>query len=110
MIASEMKASHGICHDRNAGRIEMKAIEMPASASSIAARGVYLRKVGPMKVALHIDDHQRAPFRRQVECVRLGLYMRHSRPTLLRAASASGCQSGRANDAPVRGRMTDAGS
>ena len=31
----------------NAGRIEMNAIEMPASVPSIAARGVYLRIVGP---------------------------------------------------------------
>ena len=49
MIASEMKASHGTCQRRNAGRIEMNAIEMPASAPSIAARGVYLRMVGPTK-------------------------------------------------------------
>ena len=42
-----MNASHGTCQLWNAGRIEMNAIEMPASAPSIAARGVYLRTVGP---------------------------------------------------------------
>ena len=41
MMPSEMNDSHGTCQLWNAGRIEMKAIEMPASAPSIAARGVY---------------------------------------------------------------------
>ncbi len=44
-----MNASHGTCQLNAAGRIEMNAIEIPASAPSIAARGVYLRIVGPTK-------------------------------------------------------------
>src|SRR5271170_4768498 len=47
MIANEMNDSHGTCQLWNAGRIEMNAIEIPANAPSIAARGVYLRTVGP---------------------------------------------------------------
>ncbi len=46
MMPSEMKDSHGTSQLWNAGRREMKAMEMPASAPSIAARGVYLRTVG----------------------------------------------------------------
>ena len=54
MMPSEMKASHGTCQLRNAGRIEMKAMEIPASAPSIAARGVYLRRVGPTKAPIRM--------------------------------------------------------
>ena len=42
-------AIHRASHIWAAGRIEMKAIEMPASVPSIAARGVYLRMYGPTK-------------------------------------------------------------
>ena len=40
-------AIHAASHICAAGRIEMKAIEMPASVPSSAARGVYLRMNGP---------------------------------------------------------------
>ena len=49
-IASEMNAIHGTSHIWNAGRSEMKAIEMPASVPSIAARGVCARIHGPTKI------------------------------------------------------------
>jgi hypothetical protein len=49
MMPSEKKPSHGTIKNWKAGRIEMKAMEIPASAPSMAARGVYLRTVGPMK-------------------------------------------------------------
>ncbi len=39
-MPNEMKAIHGTSHIWKAGRSEMKAIEMPASVPSIAARGV----------------------------------------------------------------------
>ena len=41
---SAIQAASHICA---AGRIEMKAIEMPARVPSSAARGVYLRMYGP---------------------------------------------------------------
>ena len=47
MMPSATKAIQGTSHIWNTGRIEMNAIEMPASVPSIAARGVYLRMVGP---------------------------------------------------------------
>jgi hypothetical protein len=47
MMPSDTNAIHGTCQLSPAGRIEIKAIEIPASAPSIAARGVYLRIVGP---------------------------------------------------------------
>ena len=40
-------AIHSASHIWAAGRIEMKAIEMPASVPSIAACGVYRRMYGP---------------------------------------------------------------
>ena len=46
-IAKDTNAIHGSSHIWNAGRIEMKAIEMPASVPSIAARGVCARIHGP---------------------------------------------------------------
>ena len=46
-MVNDSMNSHGSSQLRKAGRIEMKAIEMPASVPSIAARGVYLRIVGP---------------------------------------------------------------
>ena len=49
MIARVMKAIQGTSQLWKAGRIEMKVIEMPANVPSIAARGVYLRMVGPTK-------------------------------------------------------------
>ena len=49
MIANATNAIQGTSHIWNTGRIEMNAIEMPASVPSIAARGVYLRMVGPTK-------------------------------------------------------------
>ena len=51
-MPSETKAIHGTSQIWNAGRIEMKAIEMPASVPSIAARGVNLRMVGPTKAPI----------------------------------------------------------
>ncbi len=42
-----MNAIHGACHIWAAGLIEMKVIEMPASAPSSAARGVQRRIHGP---------------------------------------------------------------
>ena len=47
MIASATNAIQGTSHIWKVGRIEMNAIEIPASVPSIAARGVYLRIVGP---------------------------------------------------------------
>jgi len=52
MIASATKAIHGTSHIWKAGRIEMNVIEIPASVPSIAARGVYLRMVGPTKAPI----------------------------------------------------------
>ena len=51
-IANDSNESQPTSHIWNAGRIEMKAIEMPASVPSIAARGVYLRIVGPMNAPI----------------------------------------------------------
>ena len=47
MMAKVRKPSHGVSQVWNAGRMEMKAMEMPASVPSMAARGVHLRTVGP---------------------------------------------------------------
>jgi hypothetical protein len=47
MIASATNAIQGTSHIWKLGRIEMNAIEMPARVPSMAARGVYLRMVGP---------------------------------------------------------------
>ena len=49
-MASETKAIQGTSHIWNAGRSEMKAIEMPASVPSIAARGVCDRIHGPTTI------------------------------------------------------------
>ncbi len=46
-IAKHTSPIHGVSHIWNAGRIEMNAIEMPASVPSIAARGVIARIAGP---------------------------------------------------------------
>jgi hypothetical protein len=46
-IAKQTSAIHGSSHIWNAGRIEMNAIEIPASVPSIAARGVCSRIQGP---------------------------------------------------------------
>ncbi len=46
-IAKHTRPIHGVSHIWNAGRIEMNAIEMPASVPSIAARGVIARIAGP---------------------------------------------------------------
>ena len=48
-MVSDSMNSQGSSQPRKAGRIEMKAIEMPARVPSIAARGVYFRTVGPTK-------------------------------------------------------------
>ena len=48
-MAKQTKPIQGTSHIWNAGRIEMKAMEMPASVPSIAARGVILRIHGPTK-------------------------------------------------------------
>ena len=48
-IAKQTRPIHGVSHIWNAGRIEMNAIEMPASVPSIAARGVRARICGPTK-------------------------------------------------------------
>jgi hypothetical protein len=48
-MAKQTKPIHGTSQIWNAGRIEMNAMEMPASVPSIAARGVILRIHGPMK-------------------------------------------------------------
>ena len=62
MIANVASAIHGALHIWNAGRIEMNAIEMPASVPSIAARGVYRRIVGPMKAPIRtIDADEEGP-------------------------------------------------
>ena len=58
-IANETNAIQGTSHIWNAGRIEMNAIEMPASVPSIAARGVWARIHGPDERAEqhdHADD------------------------------------------------------
>ena len=55
-MASETKAIQGTSHIWNAGRIEMKAIEMPASVPSIAARGVYVPDRRPDEGAEQHDD------------------------------------------------------
>ena len=47
MITITGRAIHGASNICAAGRIEMNAIEMPASVPSIAARGVYRRMYGP---------------------------------------------------------------
>ena len=47
MITKTGSAIHSASHICAAGRIEMNAIEMPASVPSSAARGVYLRMYGP---------------------------------------------------------------
>jgi hypothetical protein len=46
-IAKHTSPIHGVSHIWNAGRIEMNAIEIPASVPSIAARGVIARIIGP---------------------------------------------------------------
>jgi hypothetical protein len=46
-MAKQASPIHGVSKIWNAGRIEMNAIEMPASVPSIAARGVTLRIHGP---------------------------------------------------------------
>ncbi len=47
MNANATSPIHGACHICAAGRMAMNAIEMPASAPSIAARGVHRRIHGP---------------------------------------------------------------
>ena len=47
-----MKEIHGTSHIWKAGRSEMKAIDIPASVPSIAARGVSRRIVGPIKAPI----------------------------------------------------------
>ena len=51
-MPSETNAIHGTSHIWKAGRIEIKAIEMPASVPSMAARGVNLRIVGPINAPI----------------------------------------------------------
>ena len=43
MMAKQIRPIPGVMNISSAGRIEMKVIEMPASAPSKAARGVILR-------------------------------------------------------------------
>ena len=52
MITNAAKATYGTSNICAAGRIEMNVIEIPASVPSIAARGVHLRIVGPMKAPI----------------------------------------------------------
>ncbi len=49
MIAKQTKPMTGVMNISCAGRIEMNAIDTPASVPSSAARGVTLRMNGPMK-------------------------------------------------------------
>ena len=55
-IAKHTRPIHGTSHIWNAGRIEMNAIEMPASVPSIAARGVIARIAGPTNAPMQHDD------------------------------------------------------
>ena len=55
-IAKQTRPIHGTSHIWNAGRIEMNAIEMPASVPSIAARGVIARIARPDERAEQHDD------------------------------------------------------
>ena len=61
MTGSAIHSASNICA---AGRIEMNAIEMPASVPSIAACGVYLRMYGPTNAPIRtmmpmMNDHAR---------------------------------------------------
>ncbi len=49
MIAKQTMPMTGVRYISSAGRIEMKAIDTPASVPSSAARGVILRTYGAMK-------------------------------------------------------------
>ena len=64
-IAKQTKPIHGTSHIWKAGRIEMKAMEMPARVPSIAARGVSARMVGPTNAPIStmtpMMKHQASP-------------------------------------------------
>ena len=81
---SDTNAIHGTSQDWKAGRIEMNAMEMPASVPSIAARGVYLRMVGPTN----------APTRMMTPMMK-----HHARPGLPGADRVVGLQIDRQHDA-----------
>ena len=49
MMAKQIRPMAGVMNISSAGRIEMKVIEMPASAPSNAARGVIIRMYGAIK-------------------------------------------------------------
>ena len=61
MNANATSPIHGACHICAAGRMEMNAIEIPASEPSIAARGVHRRIHGPTSAPQqhdHADDER----------------------------------------------------
>ena len=49
MMAKHTRPIHGVSHIWKAGRRAMNVMDTPARVPSMAARGVYLRMVGPMK-------------------------------------------------------------
>ena len=61
MIAKQTMPITGVMNISSAGRIEMKAIDTPASVPSSAARGVILRMIGRDEAADHqheaLDEH-----------------------------------------------------
>ena len=50
--AKHTRPIHGTSHIWNAGRIEINAMEIPASVPSMAARGVSARILGPTKAPM----------------------------------------------------------
>ena len=63
MMARTGKAIQAASHICAAGRIEMKAIEMPASVPSSAARGVYRRMYGPTNAPIRTITPMMKPTR-----------------------------------------------
>jgi hypothetical protein len=53
MIAKQTTPITGVMNISSAGRIEMNAIDTPASVPSSAARGVILRTIGAQKPPSH---------------------------------------------------------
>ena len=81
-IAKHTRPIHGISHIWNAGRIEMNAIEIPASVPSIAARGVIARIVGPTNAPSStmtpmMKHHARPGVPRDDRVLRLQVHRQH---------------------------------